>query len=115
MTDAEFSQRFLAVDGAAFIGRVVKKARGWSSGRGSWKVTFAVDRYWKGSGAKRLTVYTATSGAACGVNYKVGERHLVIASKHEGELQSSLCTHLGATQNKAVLLKRLGRGEKPKS
>lgn len=113
MSDAEFSRQFLALDGAAFIGRVVKKSRAMSSGGGSWKVTFEVERYWKG-GAKRVTVYTATNGAACGVDYKVGERHLVIARRHKGDLQSSLCAHLSATQNKAVLLKRLGRGEKPK-
>ena len=115
MTDAEFSRQFLTLDGAAFVGRVVKKARVKSPIGGSWKVTFEVERYWKGSDAKRVTVSTATSGAACGVNYKVGERHLVIASKHKGELQTSLCAHLSATQNKAVLMKRLGRGEKPKS
>lgn len=114
MTDAEFSRQFLAVDGAAFIGRVVKKARAMSSSGGSWKVTFEVERYWKGSGAKRVAVYTATTGASCGVNYKVGERHIVIASKYRGDFQSSLCAHLTATQNKATLLKRLGRGEKPK-
>lgn len=114
MTDADFSRQFLAVDGAAFMGRVIKKSRAMSSSGGSWQVTFEVERYWKG-GAKRVTVYTATNGAACGVDYKVGERHLVIASRHEGDLQSSLCAHLAATQNKAALLKRLGRGEKPKA
>jgi hypothetical protein len=115
MTDAEFSRRFLAVDGVAFIGRVVKKARAMSSSGGSWEVTFEVERYWKGSSAKRLAVYTATHGAACGVDYKMGESHLVIANKHKGELRSSLCAHLSATRNKAILLKRLGRGEKPKA
>lgn len=114
MTDAEFSRQFLTPDGAAFIGRVLKKARVASSSGRSWQVTFEVERYWKGSGAKRFAVYTATSEAACGVNYKVGARHLVIASKHEGNLRTSLCAHLSATQNKAALLKRLGPGEKPK-
>jgi|SRR5688500_135001 len=114
MSDAEFSRRFLALDGATFIGRVVKKSRAMSSSGGSWKVTFEVERYWNG-GSKRVTVYTATNGAVCGVDYKVGERHLVFASRHKGNLQSSLCAHLGATQNKAALLKRLGRGEKPKA
>jgi hypothetical protein len=112
MTDAEFSRQFLAVDGATFVGRVVKKARATSSSGASWKVTFEVEKYWTGSGAKRVAVYTATTGAACGVNYKVGQRHLVIASKHRGDLHASLCAHLAATQNKATLLKRLGRGEK---
>ena len=114
MTDAEFSRQFLTDDGAAFIGRVVKKSRATSSSGGSWKVTFEVEKYWNGSGAKRMTVYTATSEAACGVNYKVGQRHLVIATRYKGDLQSSLCAHLSATRNKAALLKRLGRGEKPK-
>ena len=113
MTDVEFSRQFLTDDGAAFIGRVVKKSRAMSSSGGSWKVTFEVEKYWKG-GSKRVTVYTATNEAACGVNYKVGQKHLVIASRHKGDLQSSLCAHLSATRNKAALLKRLGHGEKPK-
>ncbi len=113
MTDAEFSRRFLAANRATFIGRVVEKARARSSG-GSWEVTFEVERYWKGGGTKRVAVYTATTGAACGVDYKVGESYLVIASRHKDDLQSSLCAHLSATRNKAAILKRLGRGEKPK-
>lgn len=114
MTDAQFSQRFLDLDGAVFLERVVKKSRGVSSGGGSVKITFEAERYWEGVWAKRVSVYAFASEAACGVNYEVGERHLVIATRYRGNLQTNLCAHLLAAKNRAVILKKLGRGKRPK-
>ena len=113
-SEAEFARRFAGAGGAAFTGRVVEAGRvntrlGWLK-----RFTFEVESYWRGPGAKRVDIHTAAQGAACGVSYAVGGKYLVFATSHDGVLHTNLCTHISATKNRKVLLRRLGKGVKPK-
>ena len=114
LSEAEFARRFADIDGAAFTGRVVEAGRVKTELRWVNKFTFEVESYWAGPGAKRIDIQTAAHGASCGVSYAVGKKYLVFAVRHGGVFHANLCTHIGATKNRKVILRRLGRGEKPK-
>jgi|GEM_PF-2556305 len=65
---------------AVFAGEVVDIANTSSghdpSGHG-YKVTFEVDRSWKGISGERASVYTGMGGGDCGYSFKIGEKYLV--------------------------------------
>ncbi len=63
------------------------------SGLAPKTVTFTVQRSWKGGLSGSTTVTTASSSAACGRNYKMGESYLIYASKNEaGGAHDTLCS-----------------------
>lgn len=103
--------------GALFTGRVTKIERE-RAGSGSppeelFKVTFAVERYWKGVTGAEAVIYTGLNGAACGVRYAEGELHLVYAQDLAGLLRTSWC---GAPKYSQLgeFIKLLGPGKKIK-
>ena len=79
------------------------------------KVTFAVERFWKGVKTGRVSIYTAAQTALCGVPFEVNKKYLVIAAAgDDGRLNVGLCPWLEKEQNEAAYRARLGRGKKPK-
>jgi hypothetical protein len=81
---------------AIFVGTVVgtQTQPDWSSGIRvtEVRVSFLVRSAWKGTPPLRATVVTPANEAACGYSFRTGERYLVYASRHQGELHSGLCT-----------------------
>jgi hypothetical protein len=113
-SEAEFAQWLKSINGAVFLGRVIKKVKAKSAAGGAWEVTFQARRYWNGPGTKRLVVYTALSEASCGVSYLVGKQYLVFAINYKGELHTGLCRHISAMKYKDLYLKKFGKGDRPK-
>lgn len=56
------------------------------------KVTFSVEKLYRGKFKDKIDIYTAASGAACGYPFKLGERYFVYGYKAEdGKFQERLC------------------------
>ena len=96
----------LADADAVFSGEVMMKER---EGRdGAWRVTFRVDTAWKGNPGRGAVIHTANNSAACGFNFEKGERYLVYAYAHEGQLGTGLCTRTAALEGAGEDLEALG-------
>lgn len=87
--------------------------------RQSHLVTLQVERWWKGGDSATLTVSTAKSGAACGYNFRKGERYLVYAhgGAKDKPLRVSLCsrTRTAKAAKMSGDFKELGEGKAPSS
>lgn len=53
--------------------------------RGSWtvQVLFEVSDIWKGTNASQVMIYTGSSGADCGYEFRVGQHYLVYAQESQ--------------------------------
>jgi hypothetical protein len=105
--------------GALFTGRVAKIERV-REGTGSppeelFKVTFAVERYWKGVAGAEAIIYTGLNGAACGVRYVEGELYLVYAQESGGRLRTNWCSAPKQYSQVGDFIKVLGQGKEPKA
>jgi len=98
-------------DGAVFVGQVAKIEQ--AESRHQVKVTFEVEKYWKGVEATEVSIHTARDSAACGVGYVEGKKYFVIANRHESKFHIDLCSWLGYSKNEKAYLKGLGKGKKP--
>lgn len=82
-------------------------------------VTFQVERWWKGGDSEQIQVVTATSGAACGVAFKMNDRYLVYAHARRGnELwQTTICSRTRNAAHPMIAdeLKAIGPGSAPKA
>ena len=107
-------------DGAMFTGRVTKIERvlvkmDEEVSIPELKVTFEVERFWKGVKNVEVAIYTGVDGAACGVRYVEGERYFVIAQKLRGGLHTDICTSPEKYSDVEAYVKELGEGKKPKA
>ncbi len=60
---------------------------------GYFKYTFAVKKLINGDqNQKQIIVYSASTGAACGVNYKLGDEYYLFAYKYQGAFHTGLCS-----------------------
>ncbi|MCM3872684.1 MAG: hypothetical protein ND895_18540 [Pyrinomonadaceae bacterium] len=100
-----------SLDGSVFVGRVVKIEK--VEARYEVKVTFEVEKYWKGVETSQAFIYTAMDGAACGVHYVEGKNYFVVAQRSEGKFYTDLCSWLGYNKNEKAYLKGLGKGKSP--
>lgn len=100
-------------DGAVFTGRVVKTEKIEADNR--LKVTFEIERHWKGAANAEAVIYTAMDSAACGVSYTEGETYFVVARNSDRGLMTDLCSHLEYTKKKQAMLRKLGRGKTPRA
>lgn len=56
------------------------------------KVTFSVEKLYRGNFKDKIEIYTAASGGACGYPFKLGERYFVYGHMAaEGKLMERLC------------------------
>ena len=106
-------------DGAMFTGRVVKVEKvelemdaGFFGD--FFKVTFQVDRFWKGIKTDEATIYTGAGCCDCGVRYSEGEKYFIIADNIGGNLRTNICTSPEAYSDVEGYIKALGDGRKPK-
>lgn len=63
------------------------------------KVTFAVDRSWKGAQGPQATVYTADDSAACGYGFFEGQKYLVYANTANERWETGLCSRTSMLDN----------------
>jgi len=74
---------------AVFSGKVTSV----SKFRGAWKVKFRVEKTWKGSLPKTITLVTAQDSAMCGYNFKARKKYLIYAKRDDkNKLSVSLCS-----------------------
>lgn len=83
----EYSNRF-----AVFIGTVKHIQPDSSSAIGNLKITFTVERSWKGVSSNEVSVFTASSSAACGYYFQTDSTYLVYADTFSAKLNTGLCT-----------------------
>jgi Tissue inhibitor of metalloproteinase len=100
-------------NGAVFVGQVVKIEE--AEARNQLKVTFKVERHWKGVKTTEAIIYTGLNDAACGVTYSEGKKYFVVADLYEGKLHTNLCSWLGYSKNEKAYLKGLGKGKSPRT
>lgn len=62
--------------------------------------TFEVEADHKGSVSEKVTVESASSSAACGINFQMGERYQVFANQSDTALRASLCSGTRALTDK---------------
>ncbi len=113
-----FWVRFRLFDGALFIGRVTALEAVESELAGSrvkeMKVTFSVERYWKGVDGRTITIYTGAGGGDCGVSYSVGKRYFILAQRVYARLRTDICTSPKGLGDVKPYEKEFGRGMVPK-
>ncbi len=74
--------------------------------------SFEVDRVWKGELPARVTIKTATSSAACGRTYQIGQSYVVYARRGTGTaLLDGLCSRTRTSAAAGEDLEELGIGE----
>lgn len=72
-------------------------------GGGEVQVEFCITRLWKGPRTRSVIIKTATSSAACGINFEIGSHYLVYASKVRNDYWASLCSRTTSlSSNQAV-------------
>ncbi len=97
--------------GTAFSGRVVKIEM--IKAQFKNKVTFAVDKYWRGIDNAVAVVYTAKDSGLCGVYYVVGEIYVVIADKFQDKINTDSCSEMTYREHRDDYLKALGEAKTP--
>lgn len=97
---------------AVFSGKVVEIQQGQQQFAPK-RVTFEVDRSFKGVEAGRVVVTTAADGAMCGFGFQQGKSYLVYCYGDKEALSTNLCTRTKSIETAGGDLKDLGEGKKP--
>jgi hypothetical protein len=97
--------------GAVFLGQVMKIEK--IEAEYKLRVTFEVEKYWKGVETAEAVIYTAMDGASCGVTFVEGKKYFVIANRAEDRFHIDLCSWLGYSKHEKAYLKALGKGKSP--
>lgn len=87
----------------AFAGRVTNVEQAGAS----TKVTFDLQRAWKGQRGKTLTLTTAASADACGYAFENGKDYLVFANGDKGALTTDGCAPNSALGEAAAAVRQL--------
>lgn len=78
------------------------------------RVTFEVDRVWKGVDTPKVVVSTALSSASCGYEwFEVDREYVVFAGGAGGELQTGMCMRTQPLASAGELLAELGEASAP--
>ena len=94
---------------AVFSGKVLKVDK---TKPRLYSVTFEVVRIYKGVKTAKVDVATATSSAACGYNFAVGQSYLVYCYGKKG-LATNICTRTTSLKSAKKDLDALGKGKVP--
>ncbi len=76
-------------------------------------ITLAVVQYWKGVDTERVELRTASSSAACGVEFVADTSWLVYAQRREGALRTGLCDRTQRIEDAETDLEVLQAGVVP--
>ena len=97
---------------AVFSGKVVK-VEPFTEGFQKLRVTFELDRVWKGlAEGDRVTLTTAADSATCGYPFEKGKSYLVYAYGEEGELTGTLCSRTALLKEAKEDLEALGEPQR---
>lgn len=78
----------------------------------SVEAVFEVDKTWKGTDKKTVSVFTASNSAACGFDFQTGRSYLVYASRDDRQrLITTLCTRTKSLSAAGEDLKEIGPGK----
>jgi hypothetical protein len=103
--------------GAIFIGRVTglkKNVKVSASGnlKGMARITFEVERYWKGVTGREAVVYTdPVSNGSCGIPFRKNQKYIVFAVEVEDRLVTGICDFTAEGRYAGVIIKGLALGE----
>lgn len=92
---------------AVFVGEV----RGITEGRESLAIEFSLERVWKGSSQKQITVQTPKYGSDCGIEFRTGMKYIVYAYG-KGVLTVGRCSRTKEVDRAKEDLQALGEGKK---
>lgn len=78
-------------------------------------VLFEVTSTWKGVNETQVLIYTATSSASCGFNFRLGGKYLIYAygENEKGELITGICDRTALISEATEDLAVLGEGLQP--
>ena len=102
--------------GVVFSGQVIKikkvkvklpRGYDWQN----YRVTFKVDRYWKGINSSEVVVFTGAGGGDCGIRFRKGESYIVFANLFEDRLQTGICSYTAGSRYAENIIKGLNLGE----
>ena len=96
---SESAKEALKESSAVFTGRLVSARLVKDPELGEEiEATFRVDSYWKGVKAQETTVFTPSSGVACGKELTIGQWYLVFASASYDRKGKLVVTKCGRTK-----------------
>jgi hypothetical protein len=103
-------------DGVVFTGQVIKikKVKVKLSSGDDWhnyRVTFKVDRYWKGIDSSEVVVFTGAGGGDCGIGFRKGDGYIVFGKMFENRLYTGICTYTADSRYAENIIKGLNLGE----
>lgn len=105
----------LAQSDAVFAGRVtdihIENQGPQLSSADPVRVSFRVERAWKGGTASTLQVTTPRDSASCGFNFEQGKDYIVYAGEQAGELTTGLCSRTALLSDASADLTALGQGQ----
>ena len=97
---------------AVFVGRVssVEKIQTGNQVPAGNKFQFAVSKKWKGVAGNSVSIVSASSSAACGINFDSDRDYLIYAFKNKGDdqLRTNLCTRTKRAADADAELAELG-------
>jgi hypothetical protein len=98
---------------AVFVGTVIGREQridNIGNARG-WRVTLAIEQYWKGEEAKEITIYTGPDN--CVTWFELKKKYLVFAylNKEKARLETNVCMGTGRIEMSKEDLKKLGKGK----
>ena len=74
------------------------------------KVTFKVDRYWKGD-SPEVIVFTGVGGGSCGFRFRKKQSYIVFAQMIENRLQTGICDFTSESHYAENIIKGLNLGD----
>jgi hypothetical protein len=74
---------------------------------GLW-VRFRVFKAWRGPEEAFVWIHTGNLGGGCGIDFRLGERYIVLARVEEDRLSTGICQPTGMTRERPKLIERLG-------
>ncbi len=99
-----------AFKGVAFSGRVLKIEN--DEGELESKITFAVDKVWRGKATAEAAIYTPSNSAMCGVTYNEGQEYVVISDSTGERAMVFSCSAMEYAANQSNYLAALGEGKR---
>ena len=108
--EVDYGQWAKDFKGIAFSGRVAKIE---PFGEYEVKVTFKVDKFWRGADTTQAIIYTAKDSGLCGVTYDEGKEYIVITEATGDRYVTYLCPDVEYVTHRAEYLKALGQGFTP--
>lgn len=75
-------------------------------------VTFRVERTWKGTQCREVTVFTGQGDFDCGYPFQSGQSYLVYADRSKGQLATNICSRTKPTAEAGEDLTALGTPDK---